>query len=501
MIHRRLSFCLILVACGCGAPSIGEQEPFEETGEAVTGGTTYNLKLPKMSGDTGNCADVAGASTSNGAQIDEWDCNGSNAQKFQAVDLGGGYYQLKNTNSGLCIDIYGGSTAPTGNANGTKIQQYTCKTSNYDNQAWKFVSYNGYYQIQSKCGPNSTQCYGDGVQRCLDVTGGDTMTANGTKIELWQCGSSTSTKGNQTFNPVAVSSGGGGGSTGNFPARFAAPYVATWTNTDLVNLSNNTGNKFWTLAFVIPPSGGGCSPTWNGDTSLTGNNYGTYITNLRGIGGDVEISFGGAEGGELGKSCGDVSTLQAAYEKVITQFNLKWMDLDIESGLENDSASIDRRNKALHNLEALHSSLRVSYTLAVDRTGLGSAQLNLLKNAKANGVRVDVVNIMAMDYGPCYTDMGKAAVDAASATKNQLANIGLSAKVGVTPMIKTNDTTCEVFSPTDASVLVNYAQSNSYIMTLGYWKENCDSSTDRSCDLNSVKYSANTFINIFKTFH
>src|SRR5262249_46467279 len=117
--------------------------------------------------------------------------------------------QLKNTNSGLCIDIQGGA-----NANMSNIDQWTCKTSNYDNQAWKFVSYNGYYQIRSKCGPNSSTCYGDGIQRCIDVTGGDTFTANGTNIELYQCGSSTTTKGNQTFNPMATSSSTGGGGTG-----------------------------------------------------------------------------------------------------------------------------------------------------------------------------------------------------------------------------------------------------------------------------------------------
>ena len=52
--------------------------------------------------------------------------------------------------------------------------------------------------------------------------------------------------------------------------------VPVWNDTNLVNLSNGTGNKFWTLAFIIN-GGGTCNPKWNGDTTLTGNNYGTYI--------------------------------------------------------------------------------------------------------------------------------------------------------------------------------------------------------------------------------
>src|SRR5262249_33449640 len=101
------------------------------------------------------------------------------------------------------------------------------------------------------------------------------------------------------------------GPASNFPSRFAAPYVETWNNNNLANLANSTGHKFYTLAFVL--AGRGCTPTWNGDTSLTGNGYGSYINGLRALGGDVIVSFGGADGTELGLACGTVSALQAAY--------------------------------------------------------------------------------------------------------------------------------------------------------------------------------------------
>ncbi len=482
MHERRLSICLALFAAGCMARTDGPQDATEESDFALTGGTVYKLTLPKMTGDTGNCADVAGASLNNGANIQEWDCNGSGAQSFKAIDLGNGYFQLQNTNSGKCVDIYGATTITSG----SNIQQYACKTSSLDNQSWKFVSYNGFFQIKSKWNDGT---HGSGFY-CVDVQGGGSATANGTNIALWPCGSSTSTtlKGNQTFNPVVVSSGGGGGgggTIGNFPARFSAPYVPTWNNTNLANLASSTGNKFWTLAFIL--SNGSCTPTWNGDTCLTCNSYGSYINSLRTMGGDVIASFGGAEGRELGQACGDVSSLQSAYQKVINQFGLKWLDLDIESGAESDSTSVDRRNQALRNLQAANPGLHVSYTLGVDRSGLPSAQLNVLKNAKSRGVTVNVVNIMAMDYGPCYSDMGQAAIDAANATQNQLVNNGISAKVGVTPMIGVNDVTCEVFRSSDASLLVNYAQSHSFISLLAYWSQDADPN--------------HTYINIFKTFH
>jgi chitinase len=260
---------------------------------------------------------------------------------------------------------------------------------------------------------------------------------------------------------------------GNFPARFSAPYVETWNDNNLASLASSTGHAFYTLAFVINGSGT-CNPTWNGDTTLTGNSYGSYIDALRKLGGDVIVSFGGADGTELGRSCTSVASLQVAYQKVITQFHLTWIDLDIESGAESDTASVDLRNKALHNLQQANPSLRISYTLGVDRTGLPSAQLGVLKNAKTNGARVDVVNIMAMDYGPCYSDMGQAAIDAATATQGQLSSNGLGAAVGITPMIGTNDVACENFTTSNAKQLVTWAQGASNVRTLGFWAIGAD---------------------------
>jgi len=111
----------------------------------------------------------------------------------------------------------------------------------------------------------------------------------------------------------------------------------------------------------------------------------------------------------------------------------------------------------------------------------------LLSNAKANGARVDVVNVMAMDYGSCGINMGTAAMNAASGTRNQISNLGMTSSVGVTPMTDVNDTTCEVFSTTNSQTLVNFAQANSFVRLLAYWAIGRDSS--------------HAHLNIFHTFH
>jgi chitinase len=288
-----------------------------------------------------------------------------------------------------------------------------------------------------------------------------------------------------TWEQFTLITSSGGSGTGNFPGRFAAPYVESWNGTSVANLATTTGHKFWTLAFVI--SNGSCTATWNGDTPLSSNLYLDDINNLRAMGGDVIVSFGGAAGTELGQACTTVAALQAAYQSVITKYHLTWIDLDIEGAAIADSASIDRRNQAIRGLEAANPSLRVSYTLPVNPTGLDGNGMNLLSNARANGTRVDVVNVMAMDYGSCGLDMGAAATSAASGTRNQISSLGMSSSVGVTPMTDVNDTTCEVFSTANSQSLVNFAQANSFVRLLSYWAVDRDPS--------------HAHLNIFHTFH
>jgi hypothetical protein len=306
-----------------------------------------------------------------------------------------------------------------------------------------------------------------------DLNIGAVLIANRTAASTWE-----------QFT-VTTGGGGGGGGGGNFPARFAAPYVESWNRTSVTNLANTTGHKFWTLAFII--SNGSCIATWNGDTPLSSNLYLSDINSLRAMGGDVIISFGGAAGTELGQACTSVAALQAAYQSVITKYNLTWIDLDIEGAAIADAASVNRRNQAIRALQAANPSLRVSYTLPVNPTGLDGNGTNLLSNARANGARVDVVNVMAMDYGSCGIDMGAAAISAANGTRNQIASLGMSSSVGVTPMTEVNDTTCEVFSTANAHSLVNFAQANGFVRLLAYWAIGRDAS--------------HAHLSIFHTFH
>jgi chitinase len=303
-----------------------------------------------------------------------------------------------------------------------------------------------------------------------------------------------------TLGPTATPGGS------NFPGRVFAPYVESWFGTtSLVNVANTTGQKYFTMAFILSKSG--CVASWNGSQTMDQGYYLADINNLRAMGGDVAFSFGGWSGTELGDACTTVSSLQAAYQSVIDAYHVKWLDFDIENKAITNPAGIDLRNKALTGLEAANPGLKVSYTLGVMPSGLPTAQLNLLLNAKANGTRVDVVNIMAMDYSSQFCgDMGQYAIQATQSTEAQLVSNGIAASVGITPMIGQNDTGCEIFTLSNANTLVSWAQGTSYVTELTFWaveRDNgsCPGRHKASDSCSGLAQNTYDFTNIFKTFH
>jgi len=166
---------------------------------------------------------------------------------------------------------------------------------------------------------------------------------------------------------------------------------------------------------------------------------------------------------------------------------------------------IDRLNKAVRALQDANPNLKVSYTLPVLQSGLPQEELNVLSNAKSNGVRIDYVNVMTMNYGPWGIDMGQAAIDAATNTHNQLVSMGVSAQVGITPMIGQNNTQGEIFTLSDADQLLTYARANSYVGWLSFWslgRDNggCPGQTTASASCSGLSQTNYAFTNIFKAF-
>ncbi|GAA1720092.1 hypothetical protein GCM10009765_80460 [Fodinicola feengrottensis] len=247
---------------------------------------------------------------------------------------------------------------------------------------------------------------------------------------------------------------------------------------NLPALAKQSGTRWFTLGFVVGSDD--CQPTWDSDGGPYANpTLAASIRDFRSGGGNVRLSFGGADGTELAQACDTVDDLAAAYQKVISAYGITAVDFDIEGDALKDDEANQRRIQAIKKLQA-KAELRVSFTLPTGRTGLATRGVSLLQQAATANIAVDAVNIMAMDYGGAESDMGQVAVDAATATQADLARIWPAKSpaqtwrmVAVTVMIGVNDVPSEVFGTGDAGVLVSAAQKNHYGW-LSFWSMNRD---------------------------
>ncbi len=337
-------------------------------------------------------------------------------------------------------------------------------------------------------------------------------------IALLGCGSSTSSMTQPPSSPTPTTP-----STPSAPptppsdtGKLFAPYVDMGLPSDanLVQIQKTAGFTAVTLAFLI--STGGCQAGWEGvggtfptDTLSNGATMLSVVQGLQAAGVQVIISFGGAAGSEPALTCSSATQLQALYQSVLNRYKVTMLDFDIEGNAVNDAASLTLRDQALVGLKTANPGLVISYTLPVMPTGLQTYWgLNVLTTAKADGLSVDVVNIMTMDYGSADDNgaqMGLDATDAATATSAQIANLGLSASLGIIPMLGVNDVSTEVFQIADAQTLLTYANANANVHRIAMWsvaRDNgsCSGNTVASASCSGITQTAYQFSSIFHTF-
>ncbi|GLX07690.1 cellulose binding domain-containing protein [Microbispora sp. NBRC 16548] len=260
-------------------------------------------------------------------------------------------------------------------------------------------------------------------------------------------------------------------------ALRTAPYVdmGAWPTPSLSAMASASGLKSFTLAFV---TASGCKAMWFNAYDPRQQWAKDQIDAIRAGGGDVKVSFGGATGIELAQACTDVNALVGEYDAVVTAYDLKYIDLDIEGSAAAEPASIARRSQALARLQQAHPDLKISLTLPVLPSGLTADGLNVVRSARDAGVRLDAVNVMAMDYYQSV-DYGDAAIQAANSTFAQLKSLYPSLSdaqvwrmVGVTPMLGQNDDG-RIYNQDDARQLVAFAKDK-HLGLLAFWETTRD---------------------------
>ena len=255
-----------------------------------------------------------------------------------------------------------------------------------------------------------------------------------------------------------------------------APYVDMSNSQEglLDTAVTGHGLKAYTAAFVL---GEGCTQIW-GDTLPIGNDSYTdpEIARAKSEGASVIISSGGASGEPLAWTCSTQSSIDAGYQAIINDYGVTQLDFDVEGAAIADTAAAARQMQAMKDLKASHPNLQFSMTLPVLTSGLTNDGVNILKAAKTAGIKIDVVNIMTMDYyAGTGTEMGQAALSAARATLAQMQSVDSGytyANLGITPMIGKNDDG-STFTLADAQTVESFAAQNG-VGRLAFWSANRD---------------------------
>ncbi|WNG29145.1 beta-mannanase [Cystobacter fuscus] len=138
-MSRKMAFrcvSLLSVLAGVGGCNVAEVETAEQRGqlerEAIVSSITEGDYVIR-SVMTNKCVDVASGSTADGAKVQQYDCNGNNAQKFHISPTSDGYWKIINVASGKGLDIIDVSTALN-----AKVHQWSYVGGG--NQQFKFVS-------------------------------------------------------------------------------------------------------------------------------------------------------------------------------------------------------------------------------------------------------------------------------------------------------------------------------------------------------------------------
>jgi hypothetical protein len=240
-----------------------------------------------------------------------------------------------------------------------------------------------------------------------------------------------------------------------------------------------TGIRRFTLAFIA--SEGACNPAWRDEGPLTGGRGEAIVRSIRSAGGEVAVSFGGMGGTKLGLTCASPEALAGAYQKVISAFRLRAIDLDIEDTEIASHAARQRIISALAIVRQRNPVLMISVTIAADSGGPDASGRDLISQAAASGLRVDAWTIMPFDFAGPGTDMGQASVQAAEGLKNDLMSAyqesasAAYATMGISSMNGRTDTG-ELVSVADFRIMLRYVQAH-HLARFAFWSLN----RDRSC--------------------
>ena len=331
-------------------------------------------------------------------------------------------------------------------------------------------------------------------------------------------------------NPFPMTNGNNGDESDNFnvgqgiqwPEQVFSPFVdmtayvsdAEFAITGAPNLKElaiQSGAKYFNLGFIqaFNVDEDRINWSWGGFAGLNekDNDGWQYegikksIKDLRGIGGDISVSFGGLNTGAIWEVTSDNTMLVNAYNEIIQGYGLTRIDFDVEGGIQGYNNNLANA-KAVKEVQDA-TGVEVTLTLPVMDFGLTLDGLGTLQAYLDAGVDLSIVNIMTMCYGPSVSDYAQGSIDAVENTKNQvqeyyklyaskeLSDSEAFKKIGTTTSIGFENEAHPYFSGEMMKKVVDHA-SEKNIGQVSFWSINRDAKIDNGQGKveNKFEYSA-----------
>lgn len=250
-----------------------------------------------------------------------------------------------------------------------------------------------------------------------------------------------------------------------------------WGDLTMAEHSKETGTKHYFAANI---QGEGCTPYWGGNLAfgLASNRSRLIkqdIAAIRAAGGDVAVSFDGSFGTDLAVACTTTAALQGAYQKVITEYGVRHIDLTISGTTLYDQRAVLRLIMAAQALQRADPELHISVTMPADQQGLLPDQLTVLRKFREAGIVLSNIGLQTYNFGNDFKQPAASRVVAATdAALLQLRGVypqatpaQLAKALMIVTKIGRNDTR-ETFTLADATTVRDYARTRG-IGTLSFW--------------------------------
>lgn len=120
-IHSLLGLAATLMAMAVSGPGVAHAGSGQPPAVSIAADDFHEL----VNTATDKCVDVVKGSKETGARVHQWDCERDPSQLWASIDLGNGFVQFVNKNSGKCLSLVWGTLV---------VDQQSCNAT--DQRQW-----------------------------------------------------------------------------------------------------------------------------------------------------------------------------------------------------------------------------------------------------------------------------------------------------------------------------------------------------------------------------